>query len=145
MVCVNNMKMIILSFVIGTSILVSIPTLTYNGLALRRNPGAIYKVAYEYMPVVIPLIFGLANVLIYSMVHRFKIKKWQNQLLLTMVVGALTGLTFSLIGRFGFKLPEKLYNMAENKHYLVHPIAMILYSLIFSMILFPLNSYLLFD
>ena len=135
-----NVKKNLLAFVIGSSLLVSFATFTYNGLAYRKNPTP--KVPYELFPIFIPLLFGIANVILYNLV---KYTKTQNAFWLTLLVGALTGLTFSVIGRFGLNIPGLLYKMPSSTHYTVHITAFFLYMLIFAVVVYPLNKYLLFN
>lgn len=135
------MKKYLLAFIIGSSLMVTAITMIYNGIMLRRNRGA--DVPYELIPLAVPFMFGLANMLLYYIITSNKITSTTNQLVASLIVGALLGLLFSLVGRFGLELPEKLYKMKEGDRWKVHPTAMVLYAIIFGVIVFPLNKYIL--
>ena len=56
-----------------------------------------------------------------------------------ITVGFFTGLLFSIAGRFGLDLPNKMFNMPPNKEKMVHIIAPFLYSVIFVYVSFLMN------
>jgi len=48
-----------------------------------------------------------------------------------LLCGASLGLFLSIVGRFGFDLPIKMFKMSESSSWTVHPIAIVLYMIIF--------------
>lgn len=125
----------LLAFVIGSSIISTFVTFLYNGVAFRRQRP--YNVQIELMPIVVPIIFGLMNILLYNLIQRTT----YNPFMLTIVVGSLTGIILSLIGRFYFDLPRNLYGI--EREWTVHLVAVPLYAIIFGLIVYPLNRQLL--
>tara|TARA_Y100000310_G_scaffold287766_1_gene312878 strand:- start:65 stop:448 length:384 start_codon:yes stop_codon:yes gene_type:complete len=115
-------------FLVGSSLPMVLVTMLYMGLAFRRN-GRPTDIPYEVVPIMVPLLFGLVSI------ANFRYKKY------SLVIGALLGLTFSLIGRFGFGLPQKLFSFTKSNEYQVHFLAMILYALIFRFIVTPIQEY----
>lgn len=126
-------------FLKGTSVVVSLPTLLYVGLAHRRNRISLLEtsktpelesflsVPYEFLPLAISLVYGIA----YSFLN--KERDDPNKIVdkRALVVGSLTGLFLSLVGRFGLGLPSKMFGLPQGKEYTVHIVAPVLYMLIF--------------
>lgn len=124
-------------FIIGSSLPVCFITFVYNGMAFAKS-GRPSNVPYEYIPIVVPLLFGLANVFM------FKIRK-SNPVLgskwwYPFAIGAVTGLIFSFIGRFGFNLPTRIFTFTKKTAFQVHLYAPVLYALIFGLIVNNLNT-----
>lgn len=132
-------------FLKSTSVLASLPTLLYIGLAQRKNridllrslPGDasvnlenFLSIPYEFLPLVISLVYGIAYNFVVtprdaSNSERRKLTKS------SLIVGASTGLFLSTVGRFGLNLPTKMFGMPAGKAYTVHLVAPVLYMLIF--------------
>lgn len=132
-------------FLKSTSVLASVPTLLYLGIAQRKNrldllqslpSGTSVKMEnflstpYEFLPLVVSLVYGIAFTFIGTMgdddtgERRIRVKK-------SLLVGALTGLLLSTVGRFGLNLPTKMFGMPAEKAYTVHLVAPVLYMAIF--------------
>ena len=124
------MENIIKSFLIGSSYFVTIFPFSYLGLNnLKTNTIK----SYEYVPLFLPIYFGIINVISYFI-------KTNNEQQKMFIIGAISGLILSLIGWKIFNLPNKLFNIKLNQEYKVVFIAMILYSLIFGIIVHNLNK-----
>ncbi len=127
-------KTILRSFLIGSSFFVTLWPYLYTGIPhILRGPIKGFR--YEYMPIFVPIYYGVMNVLSVLVLKQYI----RNDQLRMFVTGAITGLVLSLIGHFGFRLPEKLYKM-DNPN-MVHIVAPIIYSLIFGLILYNVDLY----
>lgn len=128
-------------FLKGTSVLVSLPTLLYVGAARRKNRLELLStlegtmsvklenflsIPYEFLPLAISFVYGLAYKTASHDTEEDapKIQK-------VVLVGALTGLFLSLVGRFGMGLPTKMFGMPPSKEHKVHIVATVLYMAIF--------------
>lgn len=125
------MKEQILAFLLGSSIICTIITFTYNGLAFR-NSGNRKDIPYELIPILVCVLFGFSNMIGYILGLNW---------FMYFVLGAITGILFSLIGRFGFALPTKMFGFESDKQYIVHIVAAFLYSAIFGFIVFPVTNF----
>jgi len=114
---------------------ISLITLGYLGVAFF-NKGRPNSVNYELMVLIIPLVYWLLGIVNYRVINEYGNNS-------SLLVGALVGLCFSLIGRFILNLPITLFNLTKNNEYRVHIIAMIIYGLIFRFIVTPLTTYLI--
>ena len=123
----------------GTSVLVSLPTLLYVGLAQRKNRVGLLRsmkgtmgvklenflsIPYEFLPLAISLVYGAA----YRLARPETDEEKRSRVLF---IGAVTGLSLSIVGRFGMDLPIKMFGMPPEKAYMVHIVAPILYVAIF--------------
>ena len=132
-------------FIKGTSVLVSLPTLLYTGLAHRRNRLSLLQslsqssdvklsnflsIPYEFIPLFICLGFGLA----YKFIASTRTEEDEDKFVTAkaLAVGFSVGLFFSLTGRFGMDLPVKMFNFTPDKAHMVHLVAPPLYMLIFT-------------
>lgn len=119
-------KNIIISFLIGY--FVSIITIGYLYLYFKNyNMDTIF--------IVVPILYG-----IFSIINYFVIKININY---SIIIGILFGLLLSIIGRFIYKLPIKIFNFNKNNEYKVHIYAIIMYGLIFRLIITNITKYLL--
>lgn len=134
-------------FLKGTSVLASLPTLAYIGFYQRRNRLNLLNnlsessekalqnflsIPYESIVVGVSIAYGLmytilkkgdtsdADVVTEQTFHTQRV----------IVLGSMLGLILSLIGRFQFDLPSKLFGIVD-KQYSVHIVAPILYIFIF--------------
>lgn len=131
----------------STSVLVSLPTLIYVGMAHRRNRLELIKsmsssgnvkldnflsIPYEFIPLFICLVYGIAFKFVRS--GKKEDEESSKESLITpcvLLVGFLTGLGFSIAGRFGMDLPVKMFNFPRDQSHRVHLIAPFLYAVIF--------------
>lgn len=139
-------------FLKSSSVVASLPTLLYLGFAQRKNRidllqsltsdtsgklQSFLSIPYEFLPLAVSLVYGIAYTFVGTPTgdsntpgkesrseRRTRIKK-------SLIVGALTGLSLSLVGRFGLNLPTKMFGMPTEKAYTVHLVAPVLYMLIF--------------
>lgn len=127
----------------GTSVIVSVPTLLYVGLAQRRNRIELLNtlgshtniklenflsVPYEFLPVAISIVYGIS----YKFLNRDSDDGDDISSMFgtrTLAVGSLVGLSLSLVGRFGLDLPVKMFGIPSGKEYTVHIIASVVYAL----------------
>lgn len=122
------------AFFLSSSLPASMITLAYlaYGYAKEKRPN---DVPYELFGLLVPLIFGIFGVLNYNAT---KFGSYNS-----LIVGALFGLIISLIGRYVFNIPLKLFGLKDNKQRIVHLYAPILYSLIFYIIISPMQDLLI--
>jgi len=122
-------------FLKGSSMAVALPTMVYVGMAQRKNRLAAFSnstdqatqeflsIPYESIAVGIPIMYGIT----YTLLKYYNDDPSRKE---TMLFGAALGLTLSLIGRFVFDLPIKMFGLMETP-WMVHIVAPILYTLIF--------------
>lgn len=127
----------LLAFIVGASLPAFAITFSYLGFAFHKTPFR-NQIPFHLFPFLIPLLFGLANVINFQLI-RYLRSTPLNTILAPLIVGALTGLIFSIIGRFGLDLPKKLFLMPPSTQHRVHPIAAVLYAVIFTFIITPLT------
>lgn len=126
-------KKLALAFVIGSSIVATAISFLYLGTAFRRS-GYRGDVSFEMVPLMVPIMFGLANVVLVSLGSGSGVLK-------AAMVGGALGLLFSVIGRFGLDLPRKLFRYDDDNAWQVHLIAVVLYAGIFTFIVRNVNLY----
>ena len=129
-----NTKDIVLAFVIGSSIPVTLITLTYVGLAFRKS-GRPPSVPYEIIAAFLPVLFGLINVL-----HVYLLRITGDPEV-SLYMGVLTGVIFSTIGSYTLNLPTKIFGMKNT--YMAHLYAIFTYMFISRVVIYPLNRYLI--
>jgi hypothetical protein len=127
-------KDIYLSFIIGASILSTIVSFSYIGYAYSKKR---LNFPYELIPIFISIMFGIFNI-----INVYTRKKYDNKLT-TFLVGGIMGLLFSIVGRFGYDLPIRMFNFTRGNEYMVHIYAFLLYGTIFSLIVQPIDEYFL--
>lgn len=127
-------KDLLLAFIIGSSFFSFMVTFYYLGNAYN-NAGSPKHIPIHLMLLLIPVFYGLANMLNMYLVHRYVNPN------MGILVGLLVGLIFSLIGRFMFNLPITLFKFNRSNEHQVHLTAMILYAVIFRVIVTPLSMY----
>ena len=134
----SSNKPIFKSFLLGTTLCLSIFPFVYLGTPHIKY-GPLEGIKFEHIIIFLPLYFGFVNAL---MVHFMpKITKYSSHSIQnTFITGALCGLFMSYIGRFWYNIPEQLFKDLENKS-LVHLYAMVLYSLVFSIVARNFNLY----
>ncbi len=142
----STLKKYFLASVIGSSLYATAITFAYTGNAYRKSNRP-KDVPYEMFELVIPVFFALMNVInvyLQSTLGKYMKFKEKNYVIAT-AVGGMTGLAFSLLGRFGLDLPRKIFNFPKDKEWIVHVVAPFLYAAIFALIIQPINEYLLYN
>ena len=139
---------LLLAFVIGSSILSTVWSEWYMGrsydlagcpcdLTFFGHPD----LKFWMYPIVVPILFGLANVGIVSLQDAFP--AW-NPWLIAGLSGALFGLLLSLAGRFGFDFPRRVFGFGtEEEQASVHWMAPVFYAVVFAVVVQGLNRTLL--
>jgi len=123
-------------FIAGLAFPATLLPIAYT-VAYCLELGSIRSEPLQFMPLYIPLVFGLWNILDYSFGSSCPIKdknihQWVN--------GALLGLIVALVGVFYLGLPEKLLGLTGTSQYLPILIIPFLYALIWRYIISPLND-----
>ena len=127
------MKSEIIAFIVSSSVLVFIFTYLYLIITYKSNTNN--KIAIENLLFPIPILYGIFGTINYIIIRKFDCDNY------SLLVGGLFGLILSIIGRFIFDLPNKLFNIKKEKEYIVHIVAFVSYALIFRIILTPLLHY----
>jgi len=119
------------AFALGVSFAVTFVTVAYlsYGYDHANDPPA--HPSKDTLEIGARLMYGVANVINVAL---------GNTVIGAAVVGAWLGEILSLVGRFGFNLPTRVFNMQEKDAWRVHAIAPIIYALIFVLIVRPLNA-----
>jgi hypothetical protein len=125
---------VINTFLKSSSFPTFIITFSYLGLAFRKNNRP-SDIPYELFAIFLPLLFGIGGV-----INKYIIEL-TNQSNYSLLVGALFGLMLSSIGRFGYNLPVKIFDFNKENEHMVHLHAIILYSLIFRFIVYPISYF----
>lgn len=128
-----NTKLLLQVFILGSSLFSTIITQAYVGFA--NNKKKIIK-NYEMFVPLISIIFGVFAVIAYKLYKTYN--KLKNYVFL--IIGAILGLLLSGIGS-GMELPTKLFDFTKENKHLVYPIAMVLYSGIFELVVKNLILY----
>lgn len=124
-------------FTKGSSLVATIPTLLYIGFYQRKNRISLLKnatpelkkflsIPFETLVIGVLFAYGIA----YSSLN-YDENEQENRTLSVVITGSLLGLSLSLIGRFVFDLPVKMFGITPEKAWIVHPTASILYIFIF--------------
>jgi len=118
------------AFVVGSSLPAVAVTMTYTGVANYRSKTPVH---FEPLVAVVPGVLGAMNTASVMTQDKFGTGPLKTQL----AFGAATGLLMSLIGRFGFDLPDRIFGGDTP---MVHVEAPLLYAAIFGAIFYPLNK-----
>ena len=122
------------AFVIGSSIISTIITFLYLGGAQIKK--RLRSFPYEYAMIAIAISFGLFNVLNVELQRLYPRRKR----VIPFLVGGAMGLLFSLVGRFKYDLPRKLFGLSKRREWIVHPAGVVLYGAIFGLIVETVNK-----
>ena len=118
----------------------AIPTLLYVGFYQRKNRIALLEkaissdmisflsITFESIFIGILLAYGIAYA---SIQKESEDEDSSNSVKSVVLTGAVLGLSLSLVGRFVFDLPVKMFGIPRDQSWQVHPIATILYVFIF--------------
>lgn len=123
-------------FIAGSAFPVVIWPFLYLGIASYNNPAAAFQ--FDLVPAVLPFLFGFTNML------RHAIRDYifpKNLTLHYWTVGALYGLGLSLYGNFRKDIPVDLFGLPDTSiQYIIIPIAMLLYALVWRFIVKNINQ-----
>jgi H+/Cl- antiporter ClcA len=122
------------AFILSSSLPVFAITMGYLSYNYAKNDQP-KEIAIELYSLGVPLLFGIMGVINYNLIKFGS----ANSLLL----GALFGVALSLVGRYYFDIPEKLFKMHKDKQKVVHMYSPVLYSFIFYFILSPMQDLLI--
>jgi hypothetical protein len=121
------------AFIVGSSIINTIISFSYIGNAFKSS-GRPSSFPYEIIPIGISVIFGIANILNIYLQSKYTSR------FIPFIVGGLMGILFSVVGRFVYGLPQKIFGFNESNEYQVHLVAFVLYGLIFQFIVQYVNQ-----
>ncbi len=124
------MRKAILSFVVGSSLPVTLWPLLLLGLADARNQTA--QLDFSTVGLFFPVALGLANVA----TTRFAKRSFSGMLF----AGAIVGVLMSNIGTFGFDVPGRVFQLQGNGRYLALAAGPLFYGLIWALPLRYLNQ-----
>lgn len=135
------------AFVIASSLLCVVFTYSYVAQAYRRKvqkDGAVAArdtLQYEWLPIMVPLLFGIVNV-----IANFGVRPplGFGYTVRMMIAGMFVGLVLSSVGTFGLDLPTKLFGLPEAEKHKYLFIAPLLYAAIWGVVVNFLNRRLLF-
>lgn len=123
------------AFVVGSSFPVVIWPFIYLGVSSFRYPEAQFSM--DLVPIFLPFIFGFYNVLILAVKRTWFSGASMNYYL---VAGAFYGFALSLYGNFGKGIPVDLFQFPDTAiQYIVIPVAMLLYALVWRYVAGNLN------
>ena len=132
------METLLLPFLIGSSVVPNLPIFTYmTAHHMRQNPP---QLPMAFIFLVVPVVNGIANVIT---VNLMRVYGYGTNF--AFLPGVILGLLFSLIGRFGFKIPEKLYvskQITGKNEWRVHHFSVLIYACIWRFVIQNLNFYL---
>ena len=127
-----------MDFIKGSSLVATIPTLVYVGMAQNRNRISALGLAsnpdvkqflsipYELIVIGILASYGVTN----TILKRNKDDEGNVPVSKVLLCGASLGLFLSIVGRFGLDLPVKMFKISSSESWTVHPIAIVLYMFI---------------
>ena len=118
------------SFVVGSSLAATIFPLGLLTFASRDKPLDILD--WRIVFIVLPLAFGLTNVVTVGLLKKTSRVGFA-------LVGALLGVGLSMTGTFGWNVPEVVYGLTGNTRYLALFLGPLIYSLIWSFVMYPLD------
>lgn len=113
------------AFAVGASFPGSFITISY--LTHQANKD----INLNKLEILVRIAYGLANIV---NVH------FGNTLESSLIVGAMFGFLLSVVGRFRFQIPRKVFGMKKETEWRVHVVAPILYALIFVLLIRNLNK-----
>lgn len=121
------------AFIVGSSLPATIWTFTISGISHCKRPC----VCYELYTLFIPFILGLINGIVVTL---YEGEELQKKLFL---FGAIFGLLFSIYGTFFCDFHIQLFGIKKENSYLAILSETLFYSLLFGLIIYNLNIYIL--
>ena len=125
-----DVRKYVIAFIAGSSIVCTFITFAYLAHGHIKS-GRAKDVPYEMFAFAVPIAYGIASVFL---IH------FGGSLKAAAMTGALLGLALSTGGRMQ-GLPTKLFGFTKDTEANVHPIAAVLYSLIFVTVVRPVTLY----
>jgi hypothetical protein len=122
------------AFFLASSLPVFAITLSYLAYNYAKNQKPV-DIPIEIFGLLVPLAFGIAGIINYNAI---KFGSYNS-----LLVGGIFGFALSLIGRFYYDIPSKLFGMQGDKQRIVHMYAPVMYALIFYIIISPLQDLLI--
>ena len=126
----NNIHAFLLSSSLP-AVFITLGYLSYN-YAKNQRPA---DIPIELFSLGIPLLFGIMSFINYNATKYGSYN--------SLLIGALFGIALSLVGRYYFDIPEKLFKMHKDKQKVVHMYAPVLYAAIFYFIISPMQDLLI--
>ena len=126
-------KIDFIRFIAASSYPATLATQIYIKSALKKTPSMPVGGLY----IVFPILFGLANIVSGRV---FGPGRTRVQFAAT---GTLFGLFLSTIGRFGYDLPMKLFQLKTDEEWKVHPVAAVIYTGIWALPIFMVDKLLI--
>lgn len=108
----------------------------YTALYLY-NPALIQSNPLQFIPMYIPILFGITNIIYLKMGHRFFIQDINLRLWAT---GACLGLIVAIFGVFILKLPALVFGLSHGFQYLPLILLPVIYGALFRYIVKALNQ-----
>ena len=124
------------AFIIGSSLAGTLITFLYMGRAFNKH-GCKNKVQYGYIPIMISIMLGLANVVMLMLFNAYPYLR-KNRKYSSLVFGSFYGLLFASVGTFIFDFPTKLFLFKTKGVQFLY--ASIIYSLIFGILIDNTNK-----
>jgi len=116
------------AFIAGSSFPVIVWPFLYIGINFILNPNSGFSLFHiGAIPIYLPIVYGLANVISFSINQKWIPKNMNKRMWLT---GASFGILYSLYGNFIIDVPTTLYQLSGFIQYLTIPAAAILYAFI---------------
>jgi len=132
-----KLRQLLLAFLIGSSLPVTIFSLSYIGIANLKFKGIDN---YEYMAIYVPLFYGIFNIISVILSRRYQEMKYL-VVLFPFIVGGIQGLLFSSVGRFIMRnLPIKNFGFTEKNVDMVHLYAFLYYAAIHGIFITFINK-----
>ena len=122
------------AFILSSSLPAFLLTMMYIGYFYIKNDKP-KDIPLEFFSIAIPLSFGLFGMINYNIT---KFGSYNS-----LILGALFGCMLSLVGRYYYNIPEKLFKMSKETQKLVHFYGPVLYAIIFYVIISPLQDILI--
>jgi hypothetical protein len=128
------MNKLLKKYIIGSSAFMMIIPLIYitqgfKGRTLDKKTVNLYTQIMVGLPIFYGLVYTLTT-------YKLFIKGRKGY----FIAGAIAGLIFSVIGRFLLNAPKVIFGMEKDKEWMVHPIAIVTYSLIFGLIMYQISD-----
>lgn len=119
------------AFIAGSALPATIVSMTYIGLARQRRPSAIPN--YEFTPMKLMLLFGIANILVTNFGRTHRSAAYMT------VFGMVFGLLLSIYGA-SQDMPAKLFGLGGTNKFFVHIVAPVIYGAVWGILVYGSNT-----